>query len=99
MLVSGATLSFNYTERSSAPKLAVGTVDAGDTIKVAVGGVCPRCWPNSNEVVLTSSNGAFANKTVELVTVDKPEWAESVNVVGGEIVLNLKPKATTIIVR
>ena len=98
-LVNGAILGFNFTERQSAPVLDVTdkTVEGG-TIKVAVSGAWPKVTGADKTVTLTSG-GKFDGKSVDLVSEGKPEWAESVAVVGGEIVLTVKPMGTLILIR
>ncbi len=98
-LEGGATLGFNFTERTIAPVLAIEsskTVTANGTIKVAVSGKWPKAG-ESKKVVLTSG-GKFAGKPVELAA-GCPTWAQGVAVENGEIVLNVKPMAIMVIVK
>ena len=97
-LAADAILAFNFTERTERPVLDVEgktvTVAEGGTIKVSVSGK----WPKGRTQVLTSG-GKFTGKTVELVTEGKPTWAKRVDVVNGDIVLEVKPMAVMVTVK
>ena len=100
-LADGATLAFNFTERKSAPVLNMSdkTLTANGTVKVkisAADGIRPS-YGSNGKYTLTAGQ-KFAGKTVELAE-GSPDWAKGVNVVDGEIVLNMKPSGTIIIVR
>ena len=98
-LADGATLAFNFTNRTTAPTLAIAsgkTVTASGTVKVKVSGI----WPKGGTYPLTSGGG-FAGVAVALDETDKPKWAAGVSVdeTTGNIVLEVKPRGTAIIVR
>ena len=98
-LANNATLAFNFTERGSAPTLEMAsgkTVTAAGAIKVAVSGVWPKGGSNG-EVALTSG-GVFPDVSVSLAD-GCPNWAKSVKVKGGNLVLEVKSFATMILVR
>ena len=57
-----------------------------------------RGWTN-RDTERGISNGKFTGKTVELVTDGKPKWATRVDVVNGEIVLEVKPMAVMVTVK
>ena len=98
-LADGATLAFNYTDKT------VPVLDATDKT-VTFGGASnivvkvsaadgKRARGGAN--VLTSG-GKFAGANVTLVT-GAPDWAKGVRVVDGEIVLNVRPSGMIIIVK
>ena len=98
-LNDGACLGFNFTNRTTAPTLAIAsgkTVTASGTVKVKVSGI----WPKGGTYPLTSGGG-FAGVAVALDETDKPKWAAGVSVdeTTGNIVLEVKPRGTAIIVR
>lgn len=96
-LADGAILGFNFTQRKVAPVLEVsGTVMANGTIKVKVGGEQPA-FLNGGKHVLTSG-GKFTGATVSLAD-DASAWVNGVSVENDEIVLDVKPRGTVIIVR
>ncbi len=96
-LNDGATLAFNFTKRTIVPQIAIA---AGKvlTVKGAVKVKIPEDskWPTGGEKLLTTCGG-FAGKTVKLV--DPPNWVRSLSVVDGNIVLDVKPRGTRVIVR
>lgn len=93
-LNDGATLSFNFTQRSVTPQIAV-VVTVNGEVKVKI--PADSKWPTSGENVLTTCGG-FAGKTVELV--DPPNWVRGLSVnAEGNIVLDVKPRGTKVIVR
>ena len=97
-LADNACLGFNFTSKT-APVLDVTgrTVTFGGQSNVVVKvsaaeGIRARGGAN----VLTSG-GKFANANVTLAT-GAPDWAKGVSVVDGEIVLDVKPMGTIVIV-
>ena len=95
---ASACIGFNFTTKSTSPVL-----DLTDTY-VSFGGsvvVMPSTAdgrrPFSGSYVLTSG-GKFAGATVSLAE-DAPDWAIGVSVVDGDIVMDVKPMGTTIILR
>ena len=101
-LKNGAMLAFNFTEKGVAPMLNVTdktvTFDEGETTNVVVKiSATEGKRPKSGLNVLTSG-GKFADATVSLAD-GVPDWAKGVSVVDGEIVLDVKPAGTRIIVR
>ena len=100
-LADGAILGFNFTDRQTVPVLAVAsdkTVTAEGAVKIAVSGKWPKVTGTAKTVTLTSG-GKFTGKTVELVTDGKPTWAKRVDVVNGDIVLEVKPMAVMVTVK
>ena len=97
-LNDGATLAFNFTERTVAPQISIA---AGKelTVKGAVKVKIPADskWPTAGEKVLTTCGGFTADK-VSLVD-GAPKWVRGLSVVDGNIVLDVKPRGTRVIVR
>ena len=99
-LDDGACLAFNFTQRNLDPVLQMPdgkNVDFGEgkSIKIAVSSAtCPM----SGRHVLTSSGGKFEGVTVS-PAANAPGWVRDVAVENGEIVLDVKPAGTRIIVR
>jgi hypothetical protein len=88
-LAANAALAFNFTERATAPTLALkaaSTIPATVNVKVsAADGIRPKGGTHT----LTSVYD-FTGKTVNLV--DPPDWVQSVGIDGsGNIVLTVKP--------
>ena len=96
-LSAGATLGFNWTERTTVPVLAVsGNVTAAGAVKVKVSAADGIESPQSGARVLTSGGG-FAGKTVTLDETNKPDWTLGVSVnAAGNIVLDVKSKGLII---
>ncbi len=100
-LMNNVCLAFNYTARKT-PVLALDgrtvTFETGATtnvtVKVASADGLP---PKSGKNVLTTG-GKFADATVSLAE-DSPEWALGLEVVDGNLVLNVKPYALRIFIR
>ena len=98
-LNDGATLAFNFTQRTVIPQIAIAdgktlTVKAAVKVKIPA----DSKWPTSGEKVLTTCGGFTADK-VSLVD-GAPKWAKSVYVnTDGNIVLDVKPRGTKVIVR
>ena len=101
-LKNGACLGFNYTTRN-APKLDLTgktvTFEEGATTNVVVKITADESKRGfSGKMVLTSSGGQFAGVKVSSAQ-DCPSWVKGIDVVNGEIVLDVKPVGTRIIVR
>ena len=100
MLVSGATLSFNFTERRIEPVLDVAALDnentdPNGTIQVFVSGK----RPTGGKHVLTSG-GLFGERNIVFAQGGQPDWAKEIDKdEDGNIILEVKPKATMIIIR
>ncbi len=98
-LNDGATLAFNFTQRAVTPQIAIAegkslTVKGAVKVKIPDGSL----RPTGGEKVLTTCGG-FAGKTVTLAA-DAPDWVKSLSVnTDGNLVLDVKPKGTMIIVR
>ena len=97
-LNDGATLAFNFTERAVVPQIAIGngkTLTASGAVKVKI--AADSKWPTAGEKIITTCGG-FAGKTVKLV--DPPKWVRGLSVnADGNIVLDVKPMGTKVIVR
>ena len=99
---SGAALAFNYTNRGN-PVLDLDgktvTFDEGETTNVLVKiSASTDKRPSSGKNVLTSG-GQFAGVTVTFAPGAAPDWVKGIDVVDGEIVLDVKPMGTRIIIR
>jgi hypothetical protein len=98
ILNDGATLAFNWTKRAVAPQIAVAdgktlTVDGAVKVKIPA----DSKWPIDGEYVLTTCGG-FKDRRVE--PVDLPKWVRGLSVnADGNIVLDVKPMGTNVIVR
>ena len=100
-LLDGATLAFNFTEKATAPTLAVATsatLPATVNVKItSANGLCPK----SGEHLLTTCGGLNAAGVTVSLAADAPEWAAgclSVNA-AGNLVLTVKSKGTIISIR
>ena len=100
-LANDAALGFNYTTRNAPVLDLTGktvSFDEGETTNVVVKvSAKVGVWPKGGANVLTSG-GKFADATV-LLADGVPGWAKGVSVIDGEIVLDVKPAGTMIIVR
>ena len=97
-LEDGAMLAFEFTQRSTAPRLAIAagkSVTANGTVKVMVSATCP--WPTGGERQLTTG-GHFTGVSASFAE-GAPKWAKGVSVVDGNIVLTVKPQGTVVIFR
>ena len=98
--VSGATLAFNFTDRKLAPVLEVATLDNENTdpngiIWISISGLRPV----GGQHVLTSG-GVFGERQIKLLEERQPDWVKSVSCnANGEIVVDIKPIGTRIVVR
>ena len=103
-LADGATLAFNFTQRSTPPQLALAsgktlsfTGEGATNITVKVSG---SVWPKSGEHQLTTCGGFGAEGVTVALAEGAPKWAIGLSVNGdGNIVLSVKPKPMVIIVR
>ena len=98
-LNDGATLAFNFTKRTIVPQIAIAagkelTVKGAVNVKIPV----DSKWPTGGEKILTTCGGFTAEK-VTLVD-GAPKWVRGLSVnADGNIVLNVKPMGTKVIVR
>ena len=97
--VSGATLAFNFTDRKLAPVLEVAALDNENTdpngiIWISIRGLRPV----GGQHVLTSG-GVFGERQIKLVEESRPDWVKSVSCANGEIVVDIKPIGSRIVVR
>lgn len=103
-LDSGAVLGFNFTGRTTAPVLALSsgksvvfTEGAATNIVVKVSGAV---WPVGGEYQFTTCGGFNADGVTVSLAEGAPKWAKSVYVnTDGNIVLDVKPRGTMVIVR
>ena len=99
-LDDGATLAFNFTNRSTAPTLAVAdgkTMTANGAVTVKVDGLRPKGGTH----VLTTCGGFDAEGVTVSLATDAPNWAAgrlSVNA-EGNLVLDVKPKGLMLVVK
>ena len=101
-LNDGATLSFNFTERAVTPQIALPegeTPAVNGAVKVKI--PADSKWPTGGKKILTTCGGFNAEGvTVSLITEGAPKWAKNVDVnADGNIVLDVKPMGTKVIVR
>ena len=102
-LDDGATLAFNFTESANPPVLALATgksviftSGASTNIAVKVSGARPR----GGEKILTTCGGFNTDGVNVSLAEDVPNWVKGLSVNGdGDIVLDVKPFGTIIIVR
>ena len=103
-IANGAALSFNFTDRTTTPILALAsekTVTAAGTVKVKVSKSEDMKYPDTTSGLitrqLTSGFGLAADTPLQLV--DKPDWVNGVAVVDGDIVLTLKARGMMLIIK
>ena len=100
-LNDGATLSFNFTERTVAPQIAIAegkTLTVNGAVKVKI--PADSKWPTSGEKILTTCGGFKAEGVTVSLAEGAPKWAKNVDVnADGNIVLDVKPMGTKVIVR
>ena len=101
-IANGAALSFNFTDRTTTPILALAsekTVTAAGTVKVKVSKSEDMKYPATTSGLitrqLTSGFGLASDTPLQLV--DKPDWVNGVAVVDGDIVLTLKARGMMVI--
>ena len=96
-LGASASLAFNFTQRRTAPTLALksaSTIPGAVNVKVSADG---NLRPKGGTYALTSGYD-FTGKTVDVA--DPPEWVKGISVdAGGNIVLEVKPRGTMIVIR
>ena len=103
-LADGSTLAFNFTERKVGPLLALASekslsfVGEGEkNIAVKVSG---DVWPVGGKHILTATGGFKAEGVTVSLAAGSPKWAKGVYVnEDGNIVLDVKPMGTRVIVR
>ena len=99
-LANGAALGFNFTGKQTAPVLDVTgktvTLNGNKNITVKVS-AADGIRPKGGSYVLTSG-GNFTGATVSLAA-DAPNWAGTVSVADGNIVLDVKPTGFILIVK
>ena len=100
-LNDGATLSFNFTKRTVAPQISIAegkTLTVNGAVKVKI--PADSKWPTAGEKVLTTCGGFNAEGVTVSLAEGAPKWAKSVYVnADGNIVLDVKPRGTKVIVR
>ena len=98
---AGAALGFNYTNRNE-PKLDLSgkavTFDEGETTNVVVKISADAGKHAKGGANVLTSGGKFTGVAVSLAP-GAPDWVKAVDVVNGEIVLDVKPIGTIFIVR
>ena len=101
-LADGTALAFNFTDQSTPPQLALSsgntlTASGAVTVKVSATGIDR---PKAGEHVLTTCGGFDAAGVTVALAADAPKWVRGLSVNGdGNIVMDVKPKGTMIIVR
>ncbi len=100
---SGTTLAFNFTDRAEPPVLAVAdgkTITATGAVTVNISSA-NEVRPKGGTYVLTTCGGFDAEGVTVSLAADAPNWAAgrlSVNS-DGNIVLEVKPRGTMIVIR
>ena len=100
-LNDGATLSFNFTKRTVTPQIAIAegntlTVEGAVKVKIPE----DSKWPTAGEKILTTCGGFDAEGVTVSLAAGAPNWAKRVYVnADGNIVLDVKPMGTRVIVR
>lgn len=99
-LADGAALGFNFTDWNTPPQLALSsgkTLTAKGVVNVKISG---EVWPKGGEKILTTCGGFDAEGVTVSLAEGAPKWAKSVKVnEDGNIVLDVKPRGTRVIVR
>ena len=99
-LADGAALGFNFTDRNKPPQLALSTgktMTANGEVNLNISG---QVWPTSGEKILTTCSGFNAEGVTVSLAEGAPKWAKRVYVnTDGNIVLDVKPMGTKVIVR
>ena len=103
-LKAGAALGFNYTTRNEPVLDLTGktvTFGEGATTNVVVKISTTNGKRAKSGANVLTSGGKFAGVSSESISLapDAPDWAMGVSVVNGDIVLDVKPMPTLIIVR
>ncbi len=99
-LDNGAALGFNFTDRNKPPQLALSTgktMTANGAVNVNISG---QVWPTGGEKILTTCSGFNAEGVTVSLADGAPDWVKRVYVnTDGNIVLDVKPMGTKVIVR
>ena len=99
-LADGTALAFNFTDRSTPPQLALSsgnTLTASGAVNVKISG---EVWPKSGEKILTTCGGFDAEGVTVSLAEGAPMWVNGLSVnTDGNLVIDVKPKGTMIIVR
>ena len=99
-LDNGAALGFNFTDWNTPPQLALSngkTLTANGAVNVKISG---EVWPKGGEKILTTCGGFDAEGVTVSLAEGAPKWAKGVYVnEDGNIVLDVKPMGTRVIVR
>ena len=102
-LADGAALGFNFTERATAPQLALASgknvVFAEESATKIVIKISGSVWPVCREHQLTTCGGFDAEGVSVSLSPGSAAWAKTVEVKDGNIVLTVKPKPSMIIIR
>ena len=99
ILRPGTTLTFNFTKRTVTPQIAIAegkmlTVEGAVKVKIPE----DSKWPTAGEKILTTCGGFTAEKVTLLDGA--PKWVRGLSVnADGNIVLDVKPMGTRVIVR
>ena len=100
-LAAGTALAFNFTDQSTPPQLALSsgkTMTASGAVTVKIPANCVR--PKGGEYILTTCGGFDAEGVTVSLADGKPTWVRGLSVNdGGNIVLDVKPWGTMIIVK
>ena len=97
-LADGSKLSVNFTNGNEAPQFAfAGGASADGTVAVKVAAAKGVNARNADGKWLIATN--VSGGTFEIDDEDKPEWAESVAVEGGNLYLNVKTRGLSLSVR
>ena len=98
-LADGAALAFNFTDRSTPPRLALssGNMTASGAVNVKISG---EVWPKSGEKILTTCGGFDAEGVTVSLAEGAPMWVNGLSVnTDGNLVIDVKPKGTMIIIK
>ena len=96
-LKDGAALAFNFTNRKTAPMLAVASVTAGGTVNVKVS-IADGGRPVGGTYTLTSGGG-FGEAALALAA-GTPDWVKEIGKDGeGNIVITVKARGTAVFIR
>ena len=100
-LADGTALAFNFTDRSTPPQLALSsgyTLTASGAVIVKIPADCVR--PKGGEHILTTCGGFDAEGVTVSLAEGAPMWVNGLSVnTDGNLVIDVKPKGTMIIVK
>ena len=100
-LADGTALAFNFTDRSTPPQLALSsgyTLTASGAVIVKIPADCVR--PKGGEHILTTCGGFDAEGVTVSLAAGAPKWVNGLSVNDdGNLVIDVKPKGTMIIVK